>query len=123
MTISPPISPDDDSLNQLANKLAGQLSSAFGYTLAEAETHIRDFYVEYDRTHVPAAHAAMKEFGYTGDNVYTAADLFWHDDSALVLLIGYRLAGGDTNTLAFLDWRKGCWDALFSGQRVPAPPL
>jgi hypothetical protein len=121
MTISPPLVPDDDGFNALANRLASQLSSAFGYPLPEAEKHIRDFYVDYQNS-IPEQRKAFEKRGVSGEPM-TAEQVFWHEDSALVLEIGYRLAGGDISGLKFLDWRKGCWDALKNGQRVPPPTI
>lgn len=119
MAITPPLTQDDDELNELGNRFARELSSAFGYTLPEAEGHIRDFYLEYERS-MPERRLSLQAKGVSTEPM-TTADVFWHDGSALVLLIGYRLAGGNPNTLEFLDWRKDCWDALKSGQRVPKP--
>jgi hypothetical protein len=126
MTIAPPLAPDDDNLNETANVFARELSSAFGYPLPEAEEHVRDFYLEYERSMPERRRALAKAFVAHGLDAEKAepmntAEVFFHDGSALVLLIGYRLAGGDPNTLEFLDWRKGCWDALRNGQRVPTP--
>lgn len=120
MAITPPLIPNDDDFNELANRLAAKLSSAFGYSLPDAEEHIRNFYIEYEQS-APQRRKVLKDKGVQEDLAWSAAELFWHDDVALVLLIGYRLAGGNTNTLEFLDWRTACWDALKSDQRVPDP--
>jgi hypothetical protein len=61
MAITPPLS-DHEPFNQLANRLASQLSSAFGYTLPEAEEHIRNFYVDYERS-MPERRRYLKESG------------------------------------------------------------
>jgi hypothetical protein len=121
MTISPPLTPGDDAFNALANRLAGQLSSAFDYSLAEAENHIRDFYLDYQRS-IPETRKVYAQRGVTTEPM-TAKEVFWHEDSALVLEIGYRLAGGDIGGVEFLEWRKGCWDVFISGKRVPTPDL
>ena len=121
MTISPPLFPDDDGFNLLANRFARELSSAFGYSLPEAERHIRDFYVDYQRS-IPEQREAMKKRGFSVEPM-TAEEVFGHEDSWLVLEIGYRLAGGDTRGVEFLEWRNGCWDALKNGQRVPSPNI
>jgi hypothetical protein len=120
VTITPPLVPGDESFNCLADRLAASLSTAFGYSLEEAEGHIRDYYLEYEQS-LPARRDAFKKAGVAKAFDWTAADLFRHDDIALVLFIGYRLAGGDPHSVEFLDWRKTCWDALKAGQRVPSP--
>ena len=119
MAITPPLTLDDDELNELGNRFARELSSAFGYPLPEAEKYIRDFYLEYEMS-MPERRLFLREKGVKTEPM-TTADVFWHDGSALVLLIGYRLAGGNPNSLEFLDWRKDCWDAFKSGRRVPQP--
>jgi hypothetical protein len=108
MAINPPLIPGDEDFNHLADRLAATLSVAFGYSLQEAELHIRNYFVEYERREIPG---------------WSAADHFFHDGVAVVLLIGYTLAGGDPTSLAFLEWRKSCWDALRHGRRVPSPPI
>lgn len=120
MTITPPLIPGDDHFNALANRLAATLSTAFGYSMPEAEEHIRNFYEAYEKA-APERRALLQKNGINETLEWSAADLFWHDDVALVLRIGYGLAGGDVNSVAFLDWRKTCWEALRNGQRVPAP--
>lgn len=119
MTISPPLIPDHGPFNELANRFARELSSAFGYSLPEAEEHIRRFYIEYEKS-IPERRRFLEEKGVKTEPM-SAEEVFWHDDSALVLQIGYQLAGGDVSGVAFLDWRKRCWDALKRGERVPAP--
>lgn len=106
--------------NELADRLARQLASAFGYPLAEAEQHIVEFYRRYEEW-TPVQAQNLKEKGINPEWAWTAKDYFWHEDSALVLELGYELAGGKPHSLAFSDWRKGCWDALRNGQRVPLP--
>jgi hypothetical protein len=122
MTITPPLVPGDEEFNRLADSLASTLSNAFGYSLQDAEKHIRDYYVEYDRS-VPAMRDRLKKAGVEREYEWSAADHFWHEGPALVLYIGYRLAGGDPNSLDFLEWRKTCWDALKLGQKVPWPRI
>ena len=122
MTITPPLVPGDEAFNRLADRLASTLSNAFGYSLREAENHIRDFYVEYDKS-LPARRDRLKYAGVDREFEWSAVDLFWHEDRALVLYIGYRLAGGDPDSLEFLEWRKTCWDALKLGQKVPWPRI
>jgi hypothetical protein len=122
MTISPPLIPGDDLFNRLADRLAATLSIAFGYSLEEGEGYVRDYYVEYDQS-LPAMRDRLKSAGVETEFEWTAADHFWHEDSALVLFIGYRLAGGDPTGVDFLEWRKTCWDALKLGQRVPLPHI
>lgn len=119
MAIAPPLTTDDHELNELGNRFARELSSAFGYPLREAEEHIRDFYLEYEKS-MPERRRFLQEKGVKTEPM-TTADVFWHDGSALVLLIGYRLAGGNPNSLEFLDWREACWEPLKNGQRVPEP--
>ncbi len=121
MTISPPLFPEDDGLNDLADRLATELSTAFGYSLPEAESHIRNFYLDYQRS-IPEQREIMKKKGVSAEPM-TAEEVFGHEDSWLVLEIGYRLAGGDVRGTKFLEWRNGCWDALKSGQRVPTPNI
>lgn len=122
MTITPPLIHDDEAFAKLSNRLAQQLSTAFGYSLPEAEDHVRDCYQEYEAS-IPDRRRSLREAGVTTELEWSARDHFWHEDSALVLHIGYRLAGGDPNGAAFLEWRKTCWDALRSGGRVPSPTL
>jgi hypothetical protein len=123
MTITPELVFGDDVFNELANRLARELSSAFGYTLAEAEKHIADFYAEFEAS-IPERSLALREMGSDGElHAWTALELFFHEDSALVLMIGYRLAGGDIDRLEFLSWRRICWEPLRNGQRVPSPNL
>jgi hypothetical protein len=121
MTISPPLIPGDEEFNRLADQLAATLSAAFGYSLQEAERHIRNYYVEYERS-LPAMRDQLRRAGVKRQYEWSAADHFWHEGEALVLLVGYRLAGGDPESSVFLEWRKGCWDALKHGRRVPSPP-
>ncbi len=119
MTITPPLSEDDQDLNDVANRFATELSSAFGYPLPEAEEHVRSFCLDYEASR-PEARRVLLDNGVSTEPM-TTAEVFFHDGSALVLEIGYRLAGGNPRSLEFLDWRKDCWDALKSGQRVPKP--
>lgn len=122
MIITPPLVPGDEPFNRLADRLASTLSIAFGCSLQEAENHIRDFYVEYDKS-LPARRDRLKYAGVDREFEWSAVDLFWHEDRALVLYIGYRLADGDPDSLEFLEWRKTCWDALKLGQKVPWPRI
>jgi hypothetical protein len=122
MTISPPLVADDEQFNKLANRLARELSSAFGYSLEEAETRIRDFFNAYEES-IPARARYLRELGVSKELDWTTVDYFFHEDSAIVLHIGYQLAGGDPTSLKFLDWRKDCWDPLKLGERVPLPPI
>jgi hypothetical protein len=122
MTISPPLVPDDEQFNKLANRLARELSTAFGYSLEESETHIRNFFNEYEKS-IPERARSLREAGVTREFDWTTVDLFFHEDSALVLYIGYQLAGGDPTSLKYLDWRKNCWDPLKLGERVPLPQI
>ena len=109
MTLSLPYDEENtEHFDRLVNRLARELSTGFGYSLEEAEKHLSDFYEAYDKNPPEG---------------WTAADYFWHDDSAVVLRIGYELAGGKSSSLAFLDWRKECWEPLRKGERVPDPPL
>jgi hypothetical protein len=122
MAINPPLIPGDEEFNHLADQLAATLSAAFGYSLQEAELHIRSYFIEYERS-LPARRDQLRRLGVPAELEWSVADHFWHEGKALVLLIGYRLAGGDPAGSAFLEWRKGCWDALRSGGRVPSPPM
>jgi hypothetical protein len=107
MTLSLPLDEENEYFDQLANRLARELATGFGYSLEEAEKHLSEFYLAYDKKR-PGG--------------WTAADYFNHDDSAVVLRLGYELAGGNSSSLEFIDWRKGCWEPLRNGERVPAPP-
>ncbi|MFT3722960.1 MAG: hypothetical protein QM773_05170 [Hyphomonadaceae bacterium] len=122
MTISPPLIADHEPFNALANRFARELSTSFGYSLSEAEEHIRNYYFEYEAS-IPEMNRRLKEVHGIEPTEWSAELHFWHEGSAIVLLVGYRLAGGDPGSLKFLDWRKNCWDALNSGQRVPPPML
>lgn len=106
MTLSLPLDEENEYFDRLANRLARELSTGFGYSIEDAERHLTDFYLAYDK---------MRPGGWT------AYDYFNHDDSAVVLRLGYELAGGDSSSLAFFDWRKACWEPLRSGERVPVP--
>ena len=107
MTLSLPLDEENEYFERLANRLAHELSTGFGYSLDEAEKHLSDFYEAYDKER-PGG--------------WTAADYFWHDDSAVVLRLGYELVGGNPSSLVFLEWRKECWKPLRNGERVPDPP-
>jgi hypothetical protein len=60
MTISPPLIPDHGPFNELANRLARELSTAFGYSLPEE--HIRRFYIEYEKS-MPERRRFLREKG------------------------------------------------------------
>lgn len=107
MTLHLPYDEEErEYFDRLVNRLARELSTGFGYSLEKAEQHLSDFFYAYE---------ANRPQGWT------AADYFWHDDSAVVLRLGYELLGGDSHGIAFLDWRKACWDPLKNGERVPMP--
>jgi hypothetical protein len=122
MAITPPLDPNDDDLNWLANDLATKLASAFGYPLPQAEEHIRKYYLEYERA-APLRRQVLRDHGAPEERAWTAKEVFGHDYSSLVLEIGYRLAGGDVRSEEFFEWRKTCWDALKNDQRVPPPRI
>lgn len=121
MTITPPLAPEDDyHFNKLANEFAEQLAASFGYTLQDAEEHVRAFFTEYENS-IPARRSSLKAMGVELEPDYSAIDYFSHEGNAVVLYLGYRLAGGNPEGIEFLDWRKNCWDALRRGERIPLP--
>lgn len=118
MTITPPLVPHDRFFNRLANRMARELWKGFGYPLREAEQHIWNYFHEYEQA-LPFRRRKYWREDRSGFD-WTARLLFFHDESALVLDIGYSLAGG-AGGLDFLDWRSGCWEALWNGRRIPLP--
>lgn len=49
MTLSLPLDEESGYFDKLANGLSRELSTGFSYSLEDAEKHLTDFYLAYDK--------------------------------------------------------------------------